>query len=95
MDTNKISLILEAIGSPEVDPDLVVRLQAVIFASEYPVTIKKLKEFFEDYELDQIEQALVALFSLHEEMGIQLNRVGGGYLFTTAAACGGTVRQFM
>jgi len=93
--SDKISLLLETIGAHDVDPDLLVRLQAVIFASEFPVTMRKLKEFFEEYELDQIERALVALFSLHEAMGIQLNRVGGGYLFTTAAACGNVVRAFM
>jgi segregation and condensation protein B len=94
-ENSKFQQILELIGSGQADCQLVSLLQSLIFASDYPVTIKKLKEILSDYELEEIEKALIAIFTLHESMGIRLNRMGGGYLFTTAPQSAHWIRKFL
>jgi segregation and condensation protein B len=81
---NKLEQILKILGYENIDPLIFSAVQSLIFASDTPITFKKLKELLSNYESEKLENIIDAVFSLHRFLGIRLNRVGGGYIFTTS-----------
>jgi len=65
--------------------DLKAVLEALMFVSDVPVSVKKLKEFFEDVEDEQVEKTLNDLVCEYESRrgGIIIQKVAGGYQFRT------------
>jgi segregation and condensation protein B len=80
----QLSKILDTLGFGDADPLIVSVLQSIIFASDAPLQLSKIKAALPDKDPEAIEKALSAVFMLHEATGIRLNRSAGGYLFTTA-----------
>ncbi len=71
-------------------------LEALIFVSDLPVSLKKLKEVLEDAEEGQIEQVLDELLCEYDNRrgGIVLQKVAGGYQFRTPADLSAWVLKF-
>ncbi|MDZ7722727.1 MAG: SMC-Scp complex subunit ScpB [candidate division KSB1 bacterium] len=69
MDTTKLAHILEAL----------------IFASDSPISLKQLSAIVKEASADNIEQALEQIKTDCENRGIVLKKIAGGYQFATRA----------
>ncbi len=69
------------------------RIEAVIFASDEPVSIQKLRELLANAVSSDIRQALIDLQTDYHERGIRLQEVAGGWQFRSAPEYAGIVRQ--
>ena len=68
------------------DKEQLVRiLEALIFASETPLTLKQMSAILPDVKAEEIEEALQQLTSDLKGRAIFLKKVGGGYQFGTRA----------
>ncbi len=88
-----LSILLRELGCPDADPKWVRIVGALVFTSENPLGFPRLCELLPEAPPEEIEHALSALFALHETLGIQLQRMGGGYVFTSAPDLAEWVRR--
>lgn len=60
-------------------------LEALLFVSEHPLSLQKMKKVLQDYSGKEIKQALTELQSVYKspEHGIELVEVAGGYRLQT------------
>lgn len=72
---------------------LPLRIEAVIFASDSPVSTRKLRDLVEDAASADIRQALAELQTHYSERGIRLREVAGGWQFRSAPEFANIVRQ--
>ncbi|MBN1464802.1 SMC-Scp complex subunit ScpB [candidate division KSB1 bacterium] len=64
---------------------LVRIVEALVFASETPLSVNQMHAILKDVEPSEIEAALTQLAAELQERAIYLKRVGGGYRFSTRA----------
>lgn len=88
-----LSQLLREIGFPDLDPVWVQVVGALIFTADSPMTFARLRELLPEINASQLEQTISALFALHSCLGISLQRMGGGYIFTTAPNVASWVRR--
>lgn len=69
------------------------RIEAIVFASDEPVSVQKLRDLLEDAASADIRQALSELQAHYSERGICLQEVAGGWQFRSASEYGSIVRQ--
>jgi len=69
------------------------RIEAVIFASDSPVSTQKLRDLVEDAASADIRQALADLQAHYSERGIRLREVAGGWQFRSAPEFANVIRQ--
>jgi len=69
------------------------RIEAVVFASDEPVTIQKLRDLLANAASADIRQALSELQAHYSERGIRLREVAGGWQFRSAPEYGSVVQQ--
>jgi segregation and condensation protein B len=60
------------------------QLEALIFASDEPITMDKLRRFFDGVESAELRETLNTLQQHYADRGIQLVQVAGGWQFRTA-----------
>ncbi len=79
---------------PQDREDLHIIVEALIFASEEPLTIEDLADLFPKETRDGLEEALEEVGRSYAEArrGLQVVRVAGGYAITTRPDLGGWVR---
>lgn len=58
-------------------------IEALIFASDYPVTVKHIQDTLKDIDAEHIDQAIQHLLSGYENNAFEVKKVGGGYQFAT------------
>ena len=63
---------------------LIHQLEAFIFASDEPLSMEKLRRFFQGVESSELREALSTLEQHYANRGIQLMQVAGGWQFRTA-----------
>jgi chromosome segregation and condensation protein ScpB len=93
MQQEILSRLLREVGCADADPQWVQVVGALIFIADAPMTFARLRELLPEADASQLEQALSALFALHSCLGISLQRMGGGYIFTTAPDVAAWVRR--
>ncbi|HEX4454223.1 MAG TPA: SMC-Scp complex subunit ScpB [Kofleriaceae bacterium] len=80
----------------ELDEATLERLvEAIVFASDKPVTLQRLRQLTRIADPRRIEQALEALAQAYADRGIALQQVSGGYHFRTNTAYSGWVQQLI
>ena len=94
-DPTRLLNLLREVGCPDADPRWVQVVEALIFTSPAPMTFARLCELLPEAEPPVLEAAIAALFALHELSGIRLQRLGGGYVFTSAPELVDWVRRPM
>ena len=99
-------LAAEAVTATETDEELgeseedkVVRIkrivEALLFASDKPLTVPRLKELTHQRTVKRIEAGLVSLKADYQGRGIVLHEVAGGWQFRTAPECSEWVQQLV
>jgi len=87
----------EPVDAAESEEDKLERVQriveALLFASDKPLTLQRLKELTHQRTTKRIEAALVELRGDYEGRGIVLHEVAGGWQFRTAPECSEWVQQ--
>jgi len=60
-------------------------IESLIFISQEPLSLEKIKEVLQEFSAEEIEQAVKELQESYasNERGIQIIQSGGGYLFST------------
>ena len=94
-DPTRLSNLLREAGCPDADPRWVQIVGAMIFTAPAPIPFGRLCELLPEAEPAVLEAALAALFAVHELLGIRLQRLGGGYVFTSAPELADWVRRPM
>jgi segregation and condensation protein B len=80
----------------ELDDATLERLvEAIVFASDKPVTLQRLRQLTRIADPRRIEQALEALAHAYADRGIALQQVSGGYHFRTNTAYSSWVQQLI
>ena len=69
------------------------RIEAVIFASDEPVSIQKLRDLLEGVVSADIRRTLIDLQADYGDRGIRLQEVAGGWQFRSAPEYASIVRQ--
>jgi segregation and condensation protein B len=69
------------------------RIEAIVFASDEPVSIQKLRDLLEGAASADIRQALSELQAHYGERGIRLREVAGGWQFRSASEYASVVQQ--
>ncbi len=69
------------------------RIEAIVFASDEPVSIQKLRDLLQGAASADIRQALSELQAHYSERGIHLREVAGGWQFRSAPEYGSVVQQ--
>jgi len=72
---------------------LIKNIEALILASDEPLSFDKLRTLLEPVESSDVRDALNTLEHHYAERGIQLKQVAGGWQFRTAPACANIVEQ--
>jgi len=72
---------------------LTKNIEALILASDEPLSFDKLRSLLEPTESSDIRNALSELEQHYAERGIQLKQVAGGWQFRTAPTCSNIVEQ--
>ena len=70
-------------------------IEALIFATDKPVTLQRLRQLTRVSDVARIEQALVELHEDYKDRGIALHQVSGGYQFRTNTAFSTWVQQLI
>jgi segregation and condensation protein B len=70
-------------------------VEAIVFASDKPVTLQRLRQLTRIADVRRIEQALELLATDYAERGIALQQVSGGYQFRTNTAYSSWVQQLI
>ena len=100
-----------AVADPDVDADAAAALpssaaamdsdslrrlvEALIFASDKPVTLQRLRQLTRISDVTRLDQALTELFSDYRDRGISLHQVSGGYQFRTNTQYSPWVQQLI
>jgi segregation and condensation protein B len=95
MDPSRLSNLLREAGCPDADPRWVQVVGALIFTAPAPIPFSRLCELLPEAEPAHLEAAIAALFAVHELLGVRLQRLGGGYVFTSAPELVDWVRRPM
>jgi len=69
------------------------QLEALILASDEPISLDKLRTLLLDIELNTLQECLASLEEDYSQRGICLMQVAGGWQFRTAVACKDIVQQ--
>jgi len=69
------------------------RIEAIVFASDEPVSIQKLRDLLQGAASADIRQALSELQAHYSGRGIRLQEAGGGWQFRSASEYGSVVQQ--
>ncbi|MBI4404867.1 MAG: SMC-Scp complex subunit ScpB [Deltaproteobacteria bacterium] len=79
------------------DEALTSAIESVLFVSDRPVTIPRLKEIFEQEAVQLIEAAIERIKQKHEQAGagLELRQAQGGYQLATQARNTDWVRKFL
>jgi len=72
---------------------LTKNIEALILASDEPLSFDKLRSFLEPTESSDVRDALSQLEQHYADRGIQLKQVAGGWQFRTAPACTNIVEK--
>jgi segregation and condensation protein B len=70
---------------------LIHQVEALLLASDEPLTLQKLRELLDDTPSSELRDALAELESHYSERGIRIVQVAGGWQFQTAEEYGETV----
>jgi len=70
-------------------------IEALIFATDKPVTLQRLRQLTRISDVTRIEQALAELHEDYKDRGIALHQVSGGYQFRTNTAFSSWVQQLI
>lgn len=72
-------------------------IESLVFVSQEPITIEKLAEILEGATTEDIQAALDELVRKYEspDYGIQVRKIGGGWLFSTKPEQDAWVRRFL
>jgi segregation and condensation protein B len=72
-------------------------IEALIFVSQDPVTVDKIRGVLEDAPAEDVQAAVDELIQNYEEQnrGIRIVQTGGGYIFSTRPDCDSWVRKFL
>jgi segregation and condensation protein B len=72
-------------------------IESLIFVSLEPLTLEKIKSVLQEFEEEEVEQAIKELLEsyLSNERGIQIILSGGGYLFSTKPEFDTWIRRFL
>lgn len=95
MDPSRLSNLLREAGCPDADPRWVQVVGALVFTASAPLPFSRLCELLPEAEPAALEAAIAALFAVHELLGVRLQRLGGGYVFTSAPELVDWVRRPM
>lgn len=70
-------------------------VEALVFASEYPLSIDKIREVLKDIERSEVTRVLYELVKEYEERhgGIYLREIGGGFQFRTREDLGTYIKK--
>lgn len=63
---------------------LALQIEALVLASDEPVSVQKLRELLDDVSTSKIREALAELEDYYSSRGIRLQEVAGGWQFRTA-----------
>ncbi len=72
---------------------LINRVEALLLASDEPLTLQKLRALLEEPSSSELRELLVTLESHYSERGINLVEVGGGWQFQTSPDYSETVSK--
>jgi segregation and condensation protein B len=70
-------------------------IEALIFASDKPVTVVRLKQLTRVKDAARVQATLDELVGDYKERGIALQSISGGYMFRTQSAYSGWVQQLI
>jgi segregation and condensation protein B len=70
-------------------------VEALIFASDRPLTVQRLRQLTRVGDVRRLEQALVEIFEDYRERGLILQQVSGGYQFRTRTQFSAWVQQLI
>lgn len=73
--------------------NLLSHIEGIIFASDEPVSIQKLRNLLGDIASADIRQALGELQAHYSERGIRLQEIGGGWQFRSAPEFASVIQQ--
>jgi segregation and condensation protein B len=83
-------------GTAELDPARFKSLiEALVFASDKPVTLLRLKQLTRIKDVARIQAALDELVADYKDRGVGLQGISGGYMFRTQSAYSGWVQQLI
>ena len=77
------------------DTDLAHLVEALIFASDKPVTLQRLKQLTHVRDVSRLEAALATIAAAYTDRGIALQQVSGGYQFRTNTQFSAWVQQLI
>jgi segregation and condensation protein B len=72
---------------------LINQVEALLLASDEPLTVQKLRDMLEDTPSSDLREALITLEASYKDRGIRIVEVAGGWQFQTAAEYGETVSK--
>jgi len=72
---------------------LIYQVEALLLASDEPVTLQKLRDILADVPSSDLREALATLQAHYKDRGIRIVEVAGGWQFQTAPEYGDTVSQ--
>jgi segregation and condensation protein B len=83
-------------SASSMDSDQLRRLvEALVFASDKPLTVARLRQLTRVSDTRRLEQALAEIAALYTDRGVMLQQVSGGYQFRTATQFSGWVQQLI
>ncbi len=83
-------------GASAMEPEQLRHLvEALIFASDKPVTVARLRQLTRISDVGRIHQALAELGDHYSDRGLSLQQVSGGYQFRTNTQYSGWVQQLI
>jgi len=72
---------------------LIHQVEALLLASDEPLTLQKLRELLDDTPSSDLREALATLEADYKDRGIRIVQVAGGWQFQTAEEYGDTVSR--
>jgi len=72
---------------------LIYQVEALMLASDEPVTLQKLRDILDDISSSHLREAIATLQGHYKDRGIRIVEVAGGWQFQTAAEYGDTVSK--
>ncbi len=72
---------------------LLHQIEALLLASDEPLTLQKLRTLFEETSSSDLREALITLEAHYQDRGIRIVQVAGGWQFQTAAEYSETVSR--
>lgn len=72
---------------------LINRVEALLLASDEPLTLQKLRTLFDETQSSELRETLITLEAHYKDRGIQLVQIAGGWQFQTASEYSETVSK--